>query len=231
MKRTTFYGVFFGVAIMSLAFSSCARQPVTSWDSPRMLALKDEWNKLLKNPPPELPASKNDKLGEMEREILDKLSVEEMRHLATTCGTLPPHQRDPNAYEANVLQWMVVTFIKNGDRESLVTLLSTRFQEYVGPETYTSRYLLFCPQKALRDPILVLGEAYSRSKVPEARKEIAGVVRRGFDGFNISGKDDAEFVKNAMQWYEKNKTHLFPRRFGTASHPDKLFQDDREKDD
>jgi hypothetical protein len=33
-------------------------------------------------------------------------------------------------------------------------------------------------------------------------------VRRGFTGSGISGKDDAEFVNNAMRWYEKEKGNL-----------------------
>jgi hypothetical protein len=60
----------------------------------------------------------------------------------------------------------------------------------------------------LKDPILVLGEAFSRCEVPEVRHDIAGAVRRAFIGQGILGEDDAEFVKNAMQWYEKEKSHV-----------------------
>ena len=68
-------------------------------------------------------------------------------------------------------------------------------------------YLAYYGEK-LKDPILVLGEAFSKCKVPEVRHDIAGAVRRGFAGHGIRGKDDAEYVANAMQWYEKEKNHL-----------------------
>jgi hypothetical protein len=55
---------------------------------------------------------------------------------------------------------------------------------------------------------LVLGEAFSKCKAPEVRHDLAGAVRRAFIGQGIRGKDDAESVTNAMQWYEKEKNHL-----------------------
>jgi hypothetical protein len=193
-----------------------------------MLAAKQEWDSLRKNPPKEVGpgSSKNDKLIEMQQDLLRKtLSGGDMRRLAATCGTLPTDEKNPNAFEVNVLPYMVAAFIEAGDREGLVTLLSNRFVEYIGPELSTARYLLRCPKRALKDPILVLGEAYSRSKAPEVRLQIAQVVRRGFDGDGIAAKDDAEFVANAMQWYQMNKSHLTPRdpaRFGKS-----FFEDDR----
>jgi uncharacterized protein (TIGR03067 family) len=60
----------------------------------------------------------------------------------------------------------------------------------------------------MKDPILILGEAYSRCTIPEVRHDIAAAVRRGFRGLGIHGKDDAEFIANAMKWYEQEKEHL-----------------------
>jgi len=88
-----------------------------------------------------------------------------------------------------------------------VKLLSTRCQSEIGISNDIEYYLADCGKK-LKDPILVLGEAFSKCKVPEVRHDIAGAVRRGFAGHGIRGKDDAEYVANAMQWYEKEKDHL-----------------------
>lgn len=223
MGRLTFN---IGMALMVVTLSSCAKEPITSWNSPRLLAAKQEWDALLKSPPKEPGVSKNNKLIKMQQQILGKtLSREDMRNLATTSRELPDHEGDPNAFEVEVLSYIAARFIETGDREGLVTLLSNRFVEYIGPNLSTTRYLLRCPQRALKDPILVLGEAYSRSKAPEVKTQIAQVVRRGFDGCDIAGKDDDEFVVNAMQWYEKNKNHLVPRdpaRFGKS-----FFEDNR----
>ena len=63
-------------------------------------------------------------------------------------------------------------------------------------------------RKTLGDPIAVLGEAYSQCQIPEVRRQIANAVCRSFTGSGIRGKDDAEFVRNAMKWYEKEKDCL-----------------------
>ena len=46
------------------------------------------------------------------------------------------------------------------------------------------------------------------SQIPETRKDLAAAVRRGFAGLGITGQDDAEYVKNAMCWYEKEKDNV-----------------------
>ena len=55
---------------------------------------------------------------------------------------------------------------------------------------------------------MILGDAYAKCQVPEVRTIIAGVVRRAFLGHGIRGKDDGDFVKNAMQWYQQRKDRL-----------------------
>jgi hypothetical protein len=193
-----------------------------------MLVTKGEWDALVKNPPrEEKKVSKGDKLIEMQLKILATLSMADMRRLAATCNMLPLHEKDRNGFESRVLAFMAGSFIENGDRQSLVTLLSTRFQEYIGPEMTLTYYLLRCPTKALKDPILVLGEAYQRCSEPDVRRQIAQVVRQGFDGCGVTAKDDAEFVEKAMKWYENNKSHLTPRMHFTGRYPNSFFEDDR----
>jgi hypothetical protein len=214
------------MTLMAVALSSCAKEPITSWNSPRLLAAKQEWDALLKNPPKEHGVSKNNKLIKMQQQILCKaLSSEDMRNLATTSNELPDDEGDPNAFEVGVLSYMAARFIEAGGRESLVTLLSNRFVEFIGPALTTARYLQRCPSMAIKDPILVLGEAYARSKSPKVRLQIAQVVRTGFDGCGIVANDDDEFVTSAMQWYKTNKHHLSPR--DPARLDDLFFEDDR----
>jgi hypothetical protein len=226
MRSVAFYSEFLAVAVMSLTFFGCGKEPITAWDSPRMVAAKRDWDSLLKNPPPERAGSKNDKLIEMQEEILDKLSLSlaDMRRLAATCEMLPVSDKNPDLFHWEVLALMVRTFVEKGDRESLVAVLSTRFPEFVGPENPTEYYLFRSHNSALKDPLLVLGEAYSRCKDADVRRELAAAVRRGFVGFKIPGDDDAEFVANAMQWYKQNKSHLSPCEFGDA-----FFQYDQQR--
>ena len=111
-------------------------------------------------------------------------------------------------FEFEALRYMVRAFASSGDREGLVTLLSRRFpSETISPDELIEFYLAYWGNKTLKDPILVLGEAYSECRIPEARRKIVAAVRRSFTGSGIRGRDDAEFVKNSMQWYER-KGHL-----------------------
>jgi len=135
------------------------------------------------------------------------LSYDALRNLTATCETLPVRAKDRSEFSNEVLAYMERTFIGSGDRDNLVKLLSTRCQSEVGIYRDIEYYLAYFGEK-LKDPILVLGEAFSKCKVPEVRHEIAGAVRRGFAGHGIRGKDDAEYVAHAMQWYEKEKDHL-----------------------
>lgn len=226
MKRLTLCSGCVGLAVVAVVVLLCGREPITAWDSPRMLAAKRDWDFLLKNRPREEEGSKNDKLIEMQDDILRKtLTRTDMRGLAATCGMLPVHQKDPNAFEVHVLRLLVRTFIKEGDRESLVVLLSTRFQEFVGPETTTAWYLLHCSKRALKAPLLVFGEAYDRCKEPEVREQIAATVRKGFGGFDIPGKDDAEFVKNAMQLYQRESARMRLPQKHSVRYSDSFFLD------
>ena len=168
MARAIVGAVFLGAVTISLGMFLCPKEPITAWDSPRMLVLKDKWDRLLKTPSSTW-GDKNDNLIENRDELLDNLSLEDMRHLAATCGALPVRQRDPNAFQVHVLQRIVVCFIKAGDRNSLVTLLSTRYPIYVGPEMTTTYFLVHFSRNRLKDPILIFGEAYFRCKVPEVR--------------------------------------------------------------
>ena len=110
-------------------------------------------------------------------------------------------------FRKDVLDYMVKVFVEYGDRENLVKELSTRFPAYIHEEYYWSDAWWF-GKEGVKDPVLVLGEAYARCKIPKVRREIASAVRRGFIPSGVTGEHDAEFVDNAMRWYKKEKDHL-----------------------
>jgi uncharacterized protein (TIGR03067 family) len=183
-----------------------------SWDSPKMLEVKKEWTSLrdaYQKAPAKISGAKKDTYRELVRMQGDllrrRLSNDDVRHLAATCGSLPVHWRDWSDFDKAIIQFMVEAFVYSRDNESLVTLLSTRFPLRIG--NWPVEFYL-AQQGRLNDPILILGKAYSKSRVPEVRHDIAAAVRRAFGGLGITGKDDADFVTNAMQWYDKNKQHL-----------------------
>ncbi len=203
-----------------------ANEPITSWDSPRLLEVQKEWDSLAR-----MRTQDKDKYEEqknkLNRVLKSSLSYDDLRHLGATCGTLAVRAKDRSGFANAVLAYMEETFVDRGDRDNLVKVLSTRCQLNLGGYIDIEFYLAFFGKK-LKDPILVLGEAFSKCQAPEVRHDLAGAVRRGFLGLGIQGKDDAEYVANAMQWYEKEKGHLTVNQMywrNTMMYPADLFDE------
>ena len=201
-----------------------ANEPITSWDSPRLLEVQKEWDSL-----PRIGGKQKneEQQNKLDRVLQRSLSYDDLRHLAATCGSLAVREKDRSDFANAVLVYMEKTFVDRGDRDNLVKVLSTRCQLHIAVYTDIEFYLAFFGKK-LKDPILVLGEAFSKCQVPEVRHDLAGAVHRGFLGLGIQGKDDAEYVANAMQWYEKEKGHLTVNQkywMNTLMYPADLFDE------
>jgi len=181
-----------------------------TWDSPKMREVEKQWQSLqdaYERTPEKIPGKgpkdKAEHLNAMVDRLLRKrLSDRELRQLA---GSIQIMQNQE--FVDRVVKFMVRCFTDSGDRKSLVTLLSTQCPGRVGFQNPVEFYLTHWGHR-LKDPILILGEAYSQCQVPATRHDLAAAVRRSFAGLGIRGKDDAEYVKNAMQWYENEKDHL-----------------------
>ena len=88
-----------------------------------------------------------------------QLSGSELHQLAAACDTLPADVENAG-FARGVLAFIVKSFADSADRESLVRLLSTRCPcSLDGPETI--EFVLAAEAKRLKDPILILGEAYA----------------------------------------------------------------------
>ena len=185
-----------------------------SWDCPKIREVEREWQSLQETydkPVAEIPGRDGkDNYIEMqkmtERLLRKRLSEQELHQLAVSCDKLPVRIGECR-FIRDVLALLVKCLVGSRDRETLVRLLSARCPSQIDPPENIEFYLAF-HGKELKDPILVLSEAYSQCEVPETRHSLAAGVRRGFAGLGIRGKDDADYVKNAMQWYEKEKDHL-----------------------
>lgn len=183
------------------------------WNSPRMLEIEREWRSLEdaydtddeRNPGfPKVQYEEH--LRSIDRFFRTRFPGRDLCELAAS-SKLPQVPEDQSTFIYAMLTFMVKEFVQSGDRQCLVDLLAKRCPGRIhGPEDIEF-YLTFHGKK-LKDPILVLGEAYAKCRVPETGHALAAAVRRGFAGFGIPGKDDAEFINNAMQWYEKQKSHL-----------------------
>jgi hypothetical protein len=205
----------FPSVVITVCWGCQGNQPPLTWDSPKMIEVEKEYESLRDrafqtrgDEGIEKYGSKNEKLDAMLDEIIRKrLSESDLRGLAATCGTLPLHEADWGLFTHAVLDRMVECFVASGDRDSLVKMLSTRCPTSFQGNRFLG-YQLVTGGKALKDPILVLGDAYSKCKIPEVRHQIAIVVREAFTSSGVHGKDDADFVENAMKWYEMERANL-----------------------
>jgi hypothetical protein len=199
------------------ALAGCRRnEPVTSWDSPRLAKIEKQWRSLRDTAKKMSDRERTAKYGE-KYEGLDEalaaiiernISKDDMRRLVASCDSLGVRAKDRSEFQNAVLSSMVWVLAGTGDRDSLVRLLSTRCPVTVFPRTDIEFVLVMRGERTLKYPILILGEAFGRCKNPIVRRQLADAVRRGFRGYDIAGKDDADFVKNAMKWYEENKDKL-----------------------
>jgi hypothetical protein len=139
--------------------------------------------------------------------VTSNLPAEDLRQLAATCGTLPTDANHWSPYTRDVFSYMMQSIIDSGDRDIVLKTLSTRCPDCIWSYDLVENYLAERGEK-LREPVLLLGEAYFKCRDPEVRHHIAAAVRRGFTSSGIRGKDDAEFVSNAMQWYKRERGHL-----------------------
>jgi hypothetical protein len=177
-----------------------------TWDSPKIKAIEERWRREM--PDDSRPTEEGDPSGMFEQlvDILrEELSPKELRELATCYDATWDYRLD---FADIVHENLVVVFVKSADREGLVTLLATRCRRLVRHreiEYYLARSAEAKGGGKLKDPILVLGEAYRACKSPEVRKEIAAAVHRAFAASGVTGKDDAELVENAMRWCKEHK--------------------------
>ena len=178
-----------------------------SWVSPKVLEVKKDFESLRASfTEPSTQSNYGERATKISDLLRKRLSHQEMSELAATCDKLPVSEKDWSGFERCLILEMASVFLKEGDRDSLVALFSTRFPSryhFMDIEDLVVRH-----GTKLKDPVLILGDAYSKCQVPEVRLQIAQAIRRGFKGSGIRGNDDADFVKNAMQWYEREKDQL-----------------------
>lgn len=183
-----------------------ARDPIASWESPRMLEVKNEWHTLHES----LPRPTKDNFHERQKKLrgllMTRLSRQDMATLAVTCESLPVDEREWDEFSHCMVEVMLDVFIAMNDRENLVMLLSLRCPSHF--ELMDIEEYLVCRAKRLEDPVLIFGEAYSKCRDPQVRQVIGKAVRRGFKGFGIRGNNDTEFVEKAMKWYGHEKNQL-----------------------
>lgn len=188
--------------------------PQISWRSPKMREIEKQWHALheaySKSPeliPGDDGKTKYGNCQKLTRRLLRKhLSDQEVRQLATSCGSLPERVEEAG-FTADVLAWLVRALVGVGDRERLVDLLSSRCPDWNSWPLHIEYYLA-AEAKQLGDPVSILGDAFSKCKTAETRLALAAALRRALKGFGIRGNNDAEFVDKATKWHKEHQGEL-----------------------
>ena len=225
MSRTLIHGIFvsvlvfgtIGVPMTRITGAHCARgaEPALTWDSGKLRQIEDEYWSLCHTFTDSRDriagVNFNDQYGESRRLIETlfrrRLAESDVYQLAASCEVLPTARIHGSEFEYDLLAFLVKAFVDLGDREALVELLSKRCPSLIDWPQTIEFYLAFRGQD-LDDPILILGDAYSKSESPEVRRRLASSIRRAFGGLGIDGVEDADFVANARQWYERERDQL-----------------------
>lgn len=207
-QNSWFWGTL--VIVILAVQSGCQEDPpIESWHSPRMSAIKKEWDALDRSFSSKSTDEYAEHLKSLDAILRKHLSNRDLRYLVATSGSLPIHAKDRSDFVNAVLKYMTETYLLAGNRDELVMLLSTRFPDQIFWEK-PIEYAVVTGHGSgrLKEPILMFGEAYAKCRDPDTKHHLAVVVRRAFIGSGIRGTDDAEFITNAMHWYEKEKDHL-----------------------
>ena len=211
MRERTLVGLF--VLIAGAIAANGVETNKLTWNSPRVLEVKKKFDALQAS---FAGPSTIDNFGERTSKTCDflnhSLSPQEMSDLAATCGMLPIDEIHWSDFESCLIREMVRVFLETGNRNSLVTLFSLRFPSYYPYESMDA-FLVTHDQK-IKYPILILGEAYWKCQVPDVRSRIAQMIRSDFKGSGIRADTDDDFVKDAMQWYDREKDNLIFNKGG-----------------
>ncbi len=213
------FAAVFAMQVLSMAEDRTPRKQAAAergdgsgamtWDSTELARIKQTWierkARLSALPPMQAYGEEIGLLGDV---LGESLSEKQLGEVASSCKTMPLKR---GGFHNTLLEALVVACVYRGYRDNLVTLLSIRFPERIGVNEDVEYFIVVCGTK-LKDPVLVLGEAYDKCQVPDVRRAIAAAVRRAFIGSGIRGTDDAEFVRNAMRWYAQNKHGLVLNR-------------------
>ncbi len=199
-------GLFFASAAVAAPPGLSGRG--LTWDSPRMAKLQAEWSSLADERTP--AGQQPDDLGERQCALLDKrLSLDDARDLAGSCWAIPATERGRSHFQNDVLAHVFRALVKLGDRQALTDMLSVRCPHLVAYDATVEGWL-GCYAPRVRDPITILGDAYWKCADRQVRRIIACALRRGFADLGVRGKEDADFVRSAMQWYQNNKDRVKP---------------------
>ncbi len=145
------------------------------------------------------------------------------KEIAQDIGTAA---RSEESYDAVLLAALVDWAVDKHDRVTLVRLLRHNcprvVEELMPPEFYLATQW--------PGSITSLFEAYETAATTSAKKELLACLERAFAAIRKHWPDEAEFIREAKKWYEKNRSELsvnehYPWLAARSAEPDVVSKD------
>jgi hypothetical protein len=152
--------------------------------------------------------------------------VNEIRELNRIIDQMSDSNRDlfvsdvinhyPTNGENDIYCECVNYYVRKGDRQRLVDLLSKRCDKFFdASEPVQTMVAVICFHAewagTLTNAFGVFFEAYERSQSPSVKASICQAVRRALKGYNIDlGRNDDQFMATAKKWEEARWQNLKP---------------------
>jgi hypothetical protein len=121
-------------------------------------------------------------------------------------------------FEQTFIQLFIGDYVKQNNAGELVELLAAKSPRYVG---YAPLEVVLTKGRGA-DNLLLLFDAYERSRDEASRKTIARVLGDVFKELRRRHAGDQEFVEASRQWYQSNRerVELNPRYQPNSTWPD-----------
>ncbi len=151
--------------------ATAPKQKVT-WDASELRQIEKEWLGMSVSSDA-TPATKSCvRAMNLKGLLKNKLTTSDISELTASLGTVPVEYEKQTEFQAFLIDSLASILVDSGAREDLIVLFSMHFCGHIG---YAStEWVLVTEGKNLKDPILVLGEAYARSRSRATRADRYG---------------------------------------------------------
>ena len=153
--------------------------------------------------------------------LLANAPDEEIRTEFERIRSSPTAVPDMSEYDRTLLQAFVETTVKNGDRDKLVYLLSSKCPPFIA----TVPIELYLAESGMTTPLLVLFDSYEKATADRSKRFILEVLKRVFGPVVQEESSEKEFLAASKDWYLRVGSKL---KINIHYHPAALDDDDRE---
>lgn len=193
---------------------TCAQEPASRTAAEQVEAtnylklLEAEWRSRVASSVKVKNAGLGDKFGleVQELEIILAKPLEDKANRKRLTESLTHTDSD---FSEIVMIALVDMLTMDGDRAGLVDLLSKRCPRRIFAGNDIEYWVVIQTPK-IPDGFLILCDAFTASRTPQAKTDLAQAVRRSLMALGITATDDKKMVEMGRKWYLEHKTGYSP---------------------